>query len=117
MLRANLHDAKIQPKKTAKPLEVVFGQELRWKHHVQQAVKRANKVAIAICGLQHLRPAQTRQPYQACGTPVVDYAATVWHSQRKDKSHLHVLRTVQRTALIQILSAFKTVLKSTLEIE
>lgn len=66
MLRTNLHDAKIQPKETAKLLEVIFGQELRWKQHVQQAVKRANKVAIAICGLRHLRPAQMRQLYQAC---------------------------------------------------
>ena len=96
----------IQPSPTVKLLGVIFDQELRWKQHVQQAVKRATKVNIAVGGLRHLRPAQMRQLYQACVTPVVDYASTVWHNPLKDKTHLRVLGTVQRAALIRILSAF-----------
>jgi ribonuclease HI len=107
----------IRPSVTAKLLGVIFDQELRWKQHVQQVVKRATKVTIAMCGLRHLRPAQMRQLYQACVTPVVDYASTVWHNPRRDKTHLRVLGTVQRTALIRILSAFKTVATPTLEVE
>ena len=58
-----------------------------------------------------------RQLYQACVTPVVDYASTVWHDPLRDKTHLRHLNTVQRTALIRILSAFRTVATTTLEVE
>jgi hypothetical protein len=58
-----------------------------------------------------------RQLHQACVTPVVDYTSTVWHNPLQDKTHLQVLGTVQRTALIQTLSAFKTVATATLEVE
>jgi hypothetical protein len=47
----------------------------------------------------------------------VDYASTVWHNPLKDKTHLRLLGTVQRGALIRILSAFRTVATSTLEVE
>jgi hypothetical protein len=107
----------IQPTATAKLLGVVFDQELRWKQHVQQAIKRATKVNIAMGGLRHLRPAQMRQLYQACVTPVMDYASTVWHNPLKDKTHLRMLGTVQRAALTRILSAFKTVATQTMEVE
>ena len=112
-----MQETTILPSTKAKLLGVVFDQELRWKEHVQQAVKRATRVNIAMCGLRHLRPAQMRQIYQACVTPVIDYASTVWHNPRRDKTHLRVLGTVQRTALIRILSAFKTVATSTMEVE
>jgi ribonuclease HI len=107
----------IQPSPVVKLLGVVFDQELRWKQHVQQAVKRATKVNIAVGGLRYLRPAQMRQLYQACVTPVVDYASTVWHNPLKDKTHLRVLGTVQRAALIRILSAFKSTATQTMEVE
>ncbi|KAK9846241.1 hypothetical protein MYU51_001967 [Penicillium brevicompactum] len=106
-----------EPSSTAKLLGVVFDQELRWKEHVQQAIKRATKVSIALGGLRHLRPEQMRQLYQACVTPVIDYASTVWHDSLRDKTHLRHLNTVQRTALIRILSAFRTVATTTLEVE
>jgi hypothetical protein len=32
---------------TAKPMRAVFDQEMRWKGHVEQAVKRTTKVKIA----------------------------------------------------------------------
>jgi ribonuclease HI len=107
----------VRPSNTAKLLGVVFDQESRWKDHVQQAVKRATKTTIALCGLRYLRPEQMRQLYQACITPVVDYASTVWHDPLRDKTHLRHLNTVQRTPLIRILSAFRTVATATLEVE
>lgn len=107
----------VRPSTTAKLLGVVFDQELRWKDHVQQAIKRATKTNIALCGLRHLRPEQMRQLYQACVTPVMNYASTVWHDPLRDKTHLRHLTTVQRTALIRILSAFRTVATATLEVE
>ncbi|EED11824.1 reverse transcriptase, putative [Talaromyces stipitatus ATCC 10500] len=107
----------IKPSDTVKLLGVIFDKEMRWKEHVQQAVKRATQVNIALGGLRHLRPEQMRQIYQACVTPIVDYASTVWHNPLKDKIHLRTLGTVQRTALIRILSAFKTASTAALEVE
>ncbi|CAG8429308.1 unnamed protein product [Penicillium salamii] len=105
----------VKPSPTAKLLGVVFDQRLRWKEHVQQAIKRATKTAIALSGLRHLRPEQMRQLYQACVAPIVDYASTVWHDPLRDKVHIRHLNTVQRNVLIRILSAFRTVATATLE--
>lgn len=113
----NLNGKAIKPTATAKLLGVIFDQELRWKEHIQQAVKRATQANVALGGLRHLRPEQMRQLYEACVTPVVDYASTVWHDPLGDKTHLRHLRTVQRTALIRILSAFRTVVTSTMEVK
>jgi ribonuclease HI len=107
----------IKPADTAKLLGVIFDKELRWKEHVQQAVKRATQVNLSLGGLRHLRPEQMRQLYQACVIPIVDYASSVWHNPLRDKIHLRTLGTVQRTALIRILSSFKTVSTIALEVE
>ncbi|KAI9035843.1 reverse transcriptase [Aspergillus affinis] len=58
-----------------------------------------------------------RQLYQACVTPIIDDASTVWHNPLRDKIYLRLLETVQRTALIRILSAFRTVSTVALEVE
>src|SRR4051794_24839658 len=58
-----------------------------------------------------------RQLYQACVTPVLDYASTVWHNPFKDKMHLRSLVSVQRSALIRVHSSFRTVATQTLEVE
>ncbi|CRL27375.1 unnamed protein product [Penicillium camemberti] len=58
-----------------------------------------------------------RQLYQAYITPVLDYTSTVWHDPMRDKTHLRHLNIVQRTVLIRILSAFRTVATTTLEVE
>jgi ribonuclease HI len=102
---------------TAKLLGVVFDQEMRWKDHVQQAVKKATTTTLGMSGLRHLRPAQMRQIYQACVLPKLDYASTVWHNPRKDKGHLRVFGTVQRAALLRIISAFRSVATQSLEVE
>ena len=107
----------ITPSATAKLLGVTFDHELRWKEQVQQAVQKGTRVVTALGGQRQLRPEQMRQLYEACVTPVVDYASTVWYDPLRDKTHLRHLRTVQRTALIRIISAFRTVATSTLEVE
>lgn len=45
---------------TAKLLGVVFDPELRWKHQVQQALKRANKVVSAMTGLPYATYARSK---------------------------------------------------------
>jgi ribonuclease HI len=96
---------------------VVFDQELKWKQHVQQAVKRATKTALAIGRLRQLRPAQMRQLYLACVIPKMDYASTVWYNPSMSRQHSKALGVVQRTALIRVLSSFRTVATQTLEVE
>jgi ribonuclease HI len=58
-----------------------------------------------------------RQLYQACVTPIVDYASTVWHSLPKDKMHLRALNMIQWLALIRILSAFRSTATAMMEVE
>lgn len=48
---------------------------------------------------------------------MVDYASTVWHDPLRDKTHLQHLNTVQRAPLIRILSKFRTVATTMLEVE
>ena len=43
--------------------------------------------------------------------------ATVWHKPSKDKGHLRMLASVQRAALLRIISAFRTTATQTLEVE
>lgn len=47
----------IQAGNTAKLLGVIFDQELRWRDHVQYAVKSATTATQGMSGLRHLRPA------------------------------------------------------------
>ncbi|KAJ5222194.1 reverse transcriptase [Penicillium citrinum] len=107
----------IKPSPTAKLLGVVFDQGLRWKEHIQQAIKRATKTTLALSGLRHLRPEQMRQLYQTYVAPIVDYASTVWHDPLRDKVYLRHLNTVQQRVLIRILSVFRTVATAMLEVE
>jgi hypothetical protein len=41
----------VKPSSAAKLLGMMFDQELCWKEHVQQAIKRATKITIALSGL------------------------------------------------------------------
>ncbi|KAJ5223963.1 hypothetical protein N7468_008505 [Penicillium chermesinum] len=50
--KITFNETDIKPSPTAKLLGVVFEHGLRWKEHVQQAIKRATKTAIALNGLR-----------------------------------------------------------------
>ncbi|KAK9847083.1 hypothetical protein MYU51_020483 [Penicillium brevicompactum] len=115
--QVTINGKSVEPSPTAELLGMIFDHELRWKEQVQQAIKQATEVTIALSGLRHLRPEKMRQLYRACVSPMVDYASTVWHDQLRDKSHLRHPNTVQRTSLTWILSAFRTVATTTLEVE
>jgi len=112
-----MNDMEIHPTENVKLLGVVFDQDLKWRAHVQRAVKRATSASMAIGRLRQLRPAQMRQLYQACVVPRMDYPSTVWHNPAKNKWQITALNTVQRPAMIKILSAFRTVATQALEVE
>lgn len=106
-----------RPQIAIKLLEVIFDQELKWKEQAQHTVKKATKTNLGIARLRFLRPKQMKQLYQVCVISKTDYASTVQYNSRKSNWHTNALDTVQRTALIKILSAFKTVATQTLEVE
>ncbi len=112
-----MNDMEIHPTENVKLLGVVFDRHLKWRAHVQRAVKRATSANLAIGRLRQLRPAQMRQLYQACVVPRMDYASTVWHNPAKNKWQITALNTVQRPAMIKIISAFRTVATQALEVE
>lgn len=108
---------EVKPKSEVKLLGVIFDKQLRWRAHVQRAVKRATKTCLAIGRLRHLRPKQMRQLYQACVIPQMDYASTVWHSPQRCKWQVTTLSRIQRIATIKAISAFRTVATETLDYE
>jgi ribonuclease HI len=112
-----MNNREIKPSQSVKLLGVICDQELRWRAHVQRTVKRATVASLAINRLRYLRPAQMRQLYQACVVPKMDYASTVWHNPSKNRWQITALSTVQRSALIRILSSFKTAATQALEVE
>ncbi|EDN08851.1 predicted protein [Histoplasma mississippiense (nom. inval.)] len=107
----------ISPSPEVKLLGVYFDQEPNWKTHTQYMVKRATNTCVAIGRLSHLRPEQMRQLYTACVVPKLTYASTVWYNPLKGATQVKALTKVQRTALIRILSTFRTVATQTLEME
>jgi len=112
-----MHDLEIYPTENVKLLGVIFDQHLKWRAHVQRAVKRATSASLAIGRLRQLRPAQMRQLYQACVVLRMEYASTVWHNPAKNKWKITALDTVQRPAMIKVLSAFKTAATQALDVE
>ena len=112
-----MDDMEINPTENVKLLGVIFDRHLKWRAHVQRAVKRAISANLAIGRLRQLRPAQMRQLYQACVVPRMDYASTVWYNPSKNKWQITALNTVQRPAMIKILSAFRTAATQALEVE
>lgn len=112
-----MEEQTVTASNTAKLLGVIFDTEMRWKEHVQYAAKKATKTALGMSGLRNLRPAQMRQIYQACVLPKLDHASTIWINPLRDKGHMRVLASVQRAALLRIISAFRTVATQTLEVE
>lgn len=110
-------DQVIPASRTARLLYVAFDEELRWKDHVQLAVKSATATAVSLSSLRYLRLPQIRQVCQAWVLPRLDYASTVWYIPVRHKAHLHNLATVQRACLLRIVSGFRSVATQALEVE
>ncbi|KAJ5244732.1 hypothetical protein N7489_004828 [Penicillium chrysogenum] len=108
----------IKPSTTAKLLGVIFNHELRWKEHVQQAVKRATKVNIALEDCDSFAQSKCdnttkRASHRLSTTP---RPSGMTHFETRSIYDTSVC-TVQRAALIRVLSAFRTVATTTLDVE
>ena len=116
----------IEPSNEAKYLGVIFDQELRFKSHLQQVIKRGTNAAMAlssiakcIWGAPYM---QIRQRFQAVVALRKDYAAIVWHRPKDDGStagnvQMRKLTTIQRLAMKAILGCYKTTPTAAMEIE
>jgi hypothetical protein len=82
----NMDGRIIEAESKTKLMGVGFDQEMRWKEHVQQAVKKATTATQGMSGLRHLRQAQMRQVCQACMLPKLDYASTCGITRAKIKA-------------------------------
>ncbi len=99
-----------------KILGVILDQELRYKDHVANAVKRGMKAALALKLLRNLKPETARKLFNATMVPVLDYAAVIW-APGATSTTLRGLDSIQRIGIQAIIGAFSTVALSIGEAE
>ena len=123
---ATVDRVTIKPSNEAKYLGVIFDQELRFKSHLQHAVKRGTNAALALCSIAKSTCGApykyVRQLYQAVIAPRTDYGAIAWHRPKGDGStaatmQIRKLTTVQRLAMKAILGCYRTTPTAAMEIE
>ena len=116
----------IKPSNEAKYLGIIFDQELRFKSHLQNAVKRGTNAVLALASLAKTEwGAQyqyVRQLFIAAIAPQMDYGAVVWHRPKQDgstasTSQIQKLATIQRLAMKAITGCYKTTPTAAMEIE
>ena len=85
-----INSTVIRPSKEAKYLRVTFDQQLHFKAHVQQAVKKGTNAALA---LNWLANTNWRAPYkllcqlyEAVVARRLDYASVIWYQPKADRS-------------------------------
>jgi len=122
----SLNGITIQPSVEAKYLGITFDQQLRFKAHLQQVVKKGTSAALAISSIAKCNwgtPYKyVRQLFQAVVAPRMDYAAIIWHRPRADGStassaQIRRITTIQRIAMKAILGCYRTTPTAAMEIE
>jgi hypothetical protein len=114
----SVNGTTIAPSSKARYLGVIFDQQLRFKSHLQQAVKRGTNTALALGNMAQTNwgaPFQyVKQLYQTVIIPQTDYRATIWHRPKEDNGHtacpsqISKLSTVQRLAAKATLGCYRT---------
>ena len=116
----------VEPSKEAKYLGVLFDQELRFKPHLQQLVRKGTNTAMALLSIAKTTWGApymyVRRLFQTVIAPRTDYAAIVWHRPKDDGStkgsaQIRRLTTIQRSAMKAILGCFRTTPTAVMEIE
>jgi hypothetical protein len=116
----------IKPTDEARYLGVIFDKELRFKTHVQYAVKKGTSAALALSsigrttwGASHQ---QIRQLFESTVATRMDYGAIVWHrpdakGQTQHSAAMRKFTTVQRIGMIGVLGCYRTTPTLALEID
>ena len=116
----------IKPSSEARYLGVIFDQQLRFKSHLQQVIKKGTSGALALSSIANCKwgtPYRfVRQLFQTVIAPRTDYAAVIWHRPRADGSAAHSaqtrqLSTIQRIAMKTVLGCYRTTPTAAMELE
>jgi hypothetical protein len=122
----DINGITINPSEEAKYLRVIFDQELRFKSHLQHAIKKGTNVAMALSRIAKITwrapYPYVRQLFQAVVAPRTDHAAVIWHRPKDDGStanteQVRKLTTIQRLAMKAILGCYRTTPTAAMEIE
>jgi hypothetical protein len=101
-------------------------QQLRFKSHIQQSVKKGTNAALALNRIANSSRGApykyVRQLYQAVVAPRLDYASVIWNQPKADRSasataYNQKFTTVQRIAMTAILGCFHTAPNTAMEME
>ena len=105
---------------------VIFDQQLNFKSHLQQSIKKGTKAALALAGVARttwgVPYRYARQLFQTVIAPRTDYAAIIWHRPKQngstaDTTQIRKLNTVQRLAMKAISGCYRTTPTAAMEIE
>jgi hypothetical protein len=117
---------KIDPSDEARYLGVIFDKALRFKTHLQYAVKKGTTAALALGSIGRASwgasYAHIRQLFQATVASRLDYAAIIWHRPHANGATDATLQTkkfttVQRLAMKATLGCYRTTPTAAMEIE
>ena len=116
----------IKPSAEAKYLGVIFDNKLRYKCHIQHAVKKGTRAALALAGIANCKWGTphnlVRRLFQSVIAPRMDYGAIIWHRPLANGSTAQSMQmkkftTVQRIAMKTILGCFRTTATMAMTIE
>jgi hypothetical protein len=118
---------KIQPSDEARYIGVIFDKALRFKSHIQYAIKRGTLAALALGSISRASWGASyihvRQQFKATVASQLDYTVIVWHQPHANASiaaataQLKKFTTVQRLAMKATLGCYMTTLIVAMEVE
>jgi hypothetical protein len=87
---------EIKPQESEKMLGVILDKKLTMHPHVTKVANKAAYTCIALRSIRGVRPAQTRQLYESCVLPTVDYAVSTWYGPGKEGT-TKLIKTLEKT--------------------
>ena len=109
----------IYSQQSVKVLRLTLDKKLGMDEHIARVVRKGTQACLSLQAIKGMRPAQLRQLYRVCVTPILDYAASAWYGPgKKGVPRLtNALDKVQRLGARMILRAWKRVALPILEVE
>ena len=121
----HIDGTSIAPSKEGKYLGVIFDQDLKFRIHVDQAIKKGTRFGLAIIRIARAKWGAPlhylRRLFTAVAAPPMDYAALIWHRPEDTRSlalqQQSKFSTMQRQIMKGILGCFRTTPTDALENE
>jgi hypothetical protein len=117
---------KITPSDDAKYLGIIFDKQLRFKSHIQYAIKRGTSAALALSSIGRTTwgatHQQIRQLFESTVAARMDYGAVIWYRPLANKEMQHTVMakkftTVQRIGMTAVLGCYRTTPTVALEVD